>query len=99
MPANAEYCRSRHTPASPSSSRSVAAPIVDRRDLDVLVIPPAIGLFVFEPHVGEVNLVTEVGEVVLVRPFLDFVRLAIGPAIRVVAVPIALVQPLLVLTL
>jgi hypothetical protein len=36
---------------------------------------------------------------VVVRPFLDLVSVAIGPPIRIVAVPIALVQPLLVLTL
>jgi hypothetical protein len=45
------------------------------------------------------DLVIEVREVVFVRPFLDLVRLAIGPAIRIVAVPISLVEPLLVLTL
>src|ERR1700682_4035133 len=48
---------------------------------------------------GEMDLVIEVREVVIVRPFLDLVRLAIGPAIRIVAVPISLVAPLLVLTL
>jgi hypothetical protein len=72
---------------------------VDRRDLDILVIPPAIGLFVFDPHVREMDLVIEVGDVVVVRPFLDLVSRAIGPPISVVAVPISLVQPLLVLPL
>ena len=72
---------------------------MDRRDLDILVIPPAIGLFVFDPHVREMDLVIEVGEVVVVRPFLDLVSGAIGPPIGVAAVPISLVQPLLVLTL
>jgi hypothetical protein len=38
-------------------------------------------------------------EVVVVRPFLDFVSVAIGSPIGIVAVPISLVQPLLVLTL
>jgi hypothetical protein len=72
---------------------------VDRRDLDILVIPPAIGLFVFDPHVREMDLVIEVGEVVVVRPFLDLVRRAIGPPIGIASVPISLMQPLLVLTL
>jgi hypothetical protein len=72
---------------------------VDSGDLDIPVIPPAIGLFVFDPHVWEVDLVIEVGEVVVVRPFLDLVSGAIGPPIGVVAVPISPVQPLLVLTL
>jgi hypothetical protein len=74
-------------------------PIVDRRHLDILVLPPPIGPFVFDPEVREVDVVIEVREVVVVGPFLDLVRLAIGPAIRIVAVPISLVQPLLVLTL
>jgi hypothetical protein len=74
-------------------------PIVDRCDLHILVLPPPIGPFVFDPQVREVNLVIEVREVVVTGPFLDLVRLAIGPAIRIGAVPISLVQPLLVLTL
>jgi hypothetical protein len=36
---------------------------------------------------------------VFVRPFLDLVRVAIGPTIAIVTVPITLVEPLLVLTL
>ncbi len=50
-------------------------------------------------HVREVHLIIEVRRVVLVRPFLDFMWLAIGPTVRIVAVPIALMQPLLVLAL
>src|SRR6202023_355189 len=80
----------------PGRGRPACAPIVDRRDLDILAIPPPIGLFVFDPHVREVNLLIEVGEVVVVRPFLDFVSVAIGPPIGIVAVPISLMQPLLV---
>jgi hypothetical protein len=72
---------------------------VDRRDFDILAIPPPIALFVLDAQVRKMNLVIEVGEVVVVRPCLYLVRLAIGPAIRVVAFPISLVQPLLVLPL
>jgi len=72
---------------------------MDGRDLDILVIPPPIGLQVFDAQVREMDLVIEVREVVVVRPFLDLVRVTIGPAIRIVTVPISLVQPLLVLTL
>jgi len=72
---------------------------VDRRDLDILVIPPPIGLLVFDAQVREMDLVIEVREVVFVRPFLDLVRVASGPTIAVVTVPITLVEPLLVLTL
>ena len=43
------------------------------------------------------HLVIEVRQVVFVRPFLDLVRLAIGPTTRIV--PVAFVQPLLVLAL
>ena len=73
--------------------------IVDGRDLDILVLPPSIGLLVFDAQVREMDLVIEVREVVVVRPFLDLVRFAIGPTIAVVTVPITLVEPLLVLTL
>src|SRR5713101_185934 len=83
----------------PGSGRSVRPPIVDGRDLDILVIPPPIGLLVFDAQVREMDLVIEVREVVFVRPFLDLVRVAIGPTIAVVTVPITLVEPLLVLTL
>jgi hypothetical protein len=72
---------------------------VDGRDLDILVLPPPIGFLVFDAQVREMDLVIEVRQVVFVRPFLDLVRLAIGPAIRIIAVPISLVEPLLVLTL
>ena len=73
--------------------------IVDGRDLDILVLPPPIGLLVFDAQVREMDLVIEVREVVVVRPFLDLMRVAIGPTIAVVTVPITLVEPLLVLTL
>ncbi len=77
----------------------VAAAIVDGGDLDILVIPPAIGVFVLDAQVREMHLVIEVRQVVFVRPFLDLVRLAIGPAICIIVVSISFVQPLLVLAL
>ena len=52
--------------------------IVDGRDLDILVIPSAIGPFVLDAQIREMNLVSEVREVVLMRPFLDLVSVAIG---------------------
>jgi hypothetical protein len=48
---------------------------------DVPMIPAAIGLFVLDAQVGEMDLVAEVREVVVVRPFLDLVRFAIGASI------------------
>src|ERR1700730_17705394 len=78
---------------------AVAAPIVDGDDLDILVIPPAVGVFALDAQVREMHLVIEVRQVVFERPFLDLVRLAIRPTIRIVAVPITFVQPLLILAL
>jgi hypothetical protein len=77
----------------------VAASIVDRCDLNISVIPSPIGLLVFDAHVGEMDLVIEVREVVVVRPFLDLVRLAIRASVGIVPVAIPFVQPPLVLTL
>jgi hypothetical protein len=72
---------------------------VDGRDLDILVIPPPIGLLVFDAQVGEMDLIIEERKVVFVSPFRDLVRLAVGVAVVVIAVVIALMKPLLVLTL
>src|SRR5713101_8983130 len=77
----------------------VAAPIVEGDDLDILVIPPAIGVFVLDAQVRDMHLVIEVRQVVFVRPFLDLVRITIGPAICIIVVSISFVQPLLVLAL
>jgi hypothetical protein len=77
----------------------VTAAIVHRGDLDILVIPPPIGLLVLDAQVGEVDLVVEVREVVFPRPFLDLMRLAIRASIGIVTVFIPFVQPALVLTL
>jgi hypothetical protein len=77
----------------------VTAPIVDRRDLDVSMIPSPIRLLVFDAQVGEMDLIVEVREVVLVRPFLDLVRLTIGPSSYIVAVSIPPMQPSLVVAL
>jgi hypothetical protein len=75
------------------------APVVDRDDFDILMIPASVELFVFDPQVREMNLVVEVREVVVARPFLYLVRLAIGPTAALLAVSIPLVQPSLILAL
>jgi len=49
----------------------VAAAVVDRQHLDVDMIESAVDLLVFDPHVGKMQLVIEVRQVVLPRPFLD----------------------------
>ena len=87
------------TEARPGGGGAVGASIMDGDDLDVLVVAAAVDLLVFDPQVGEMDLLVEVREVVFERPFLDLPRVAIRVAVVVVAVPIALVQPLLVLAL
>src|SRR5580698_6791484 len=81
------------------SCLAVLAAIVDGDDLDIVVIPAAVDLFVFDSDVREVHLLVEVRQVVLLRPLRDLLVAAIGVPVVVVAVPIPLVEPLLVLAL
>ena len=60
----------------------------------VLLVPVQL---VLDAKVGEVDLVVEVRQVVLVRPALDLARVAIGPAIAVRAAAVGCLQPFLVL--
>jgi len=77
----------------------VAASVVNRHHLHIAVIVPAVGLLVLKAHVGEVDLIIEVGKFVLPCPLLDLSLVAIGASIAVAPIPVALVQPPLVLTL
>ena len=70
-----------------------------RRDLDIVVVPAPAGFLVFDAQIGEVHLVIEVRQVVLARPFADLVVGPIGVSVVIGTVAIALVEPLLVLTL
>jgi hypothetical protein len=54
---------------------------MERRDLHVGVIPSSAGRFVLDPHVGKVDLLIEVRQVVNSCPFLDLGGSAIGPTI------------------
>ena len=72
------------------------AAVVDCQHLDVFVVAPAVDLLVLDAQVRKVDLVVEVREVVVVRPFFNLMGLSIGPA---VAVPIPFMKPLLVLAL
>ena len=63
------------------------------------VIPPAIGRFVLDTDVGEVDLLVEVRQVAIVRPVLDFGAVAIRPSVGIVAVLVTLVQPSLIVAL
>jgi hypothetical protein len=69
-----------------------------RRHLDVPVSQPAIQL-VLDAQVEDVDLVVEVGQVMFLRPLADCFGRPIGVALVVATVAIALVEPLLVLTL
>ena len=72
-------------------------PVVLRHDLDVTVILAAVRFAKLDAQIGEVNLIIEVREVVFPRPVPNLVSGPIGMSVVVVAVPIALVQPPLVL--
>jgi hypothetical protein len=68
---------------------------VGRHDLDIEMVVVAIEV-VLDAQVGEMDAVVEVRQIVLVRPELDLVRVAIGPSITVGAFAIPLVQEALV---
>jgi len=72
---------------------------VDGQDLDVLVVVTAVDVLVLDAEIGELDVPVEVGQAVVVRPVANLVLAAIGPALGVRPTPVALVQPLLVLTL
>jgi len=76
----------------------MGAPIVSGDDFDVLVTL-AVVLLVLNPKVRKVHAVVEVRQFVFPGPLLDLPRIAIGPPVVVVAVPVPLVEPLLVLAL
>jgi hypothetical protein len=73
--------------------------IVRRDDLDVLPLPTAVRLLVFDADVGEVHLVIEVRQVVFVRPVANLIGRAVGMSVVIVVVLVALVEPALVLAL
>jgi hypothetical protein len=72
---------------------------MNRHHVHIAVIVPPVELLVFDAQVGEVHLLIEVREVVLARPLLDLLLVAIGAPIAVAATAVALVQPPLVVTL
>ena len=75
------------------------AAVVLRGDFDVLVVPSAIRFLVLNAKVREMDLLIEVREVVFACPTFDFLCRPVRVTVIVVAVPIALVQPGLVLAL
>ena len=83
----------------PGHAGGVRTAVMLRRDLDVVVVPSTIRLLVLNPEIREMDFVIEVRQVVFACPTLDFLCRPVGVSVVVVAVPIALMQPALVLTL
>ena len=78
---------------------AVGASVVRRHHLDVERVIAAIDV-VLDPDVWELDMPLVVArQVVLPRPVLDLQRIAVRPAVAVVAVSIALLQELLILAL
>jgi hypothetical protein len=77
----------------------VGSSIVDGHDLDILAIATPVVLPKFDAQVGEVDLLVEVREVMFERPSLNLPFVAIRVSVVVFPLPIALVEPLLVLPL
>ena len=71
--------------------------VVVRDHFDVFVTVTSIEL-ILDAEIGEVHRLVEVRQVMFPRPLLDLPRIAIGPPITVWAVPVVLLQELLVLT-
>lgn len=77
----------------------MGAAIVLGDHLEVVVIPTAVRFLVLDADIGEMHLAVEVREVMVESPLADFVVSAVRVAVVVGTVTVALVQPLLVLTL
>jgi hypothetical protein len=71
----------------------MSAAIMDRQHFDIFVVVAPVDLLVLDAKIRKMDLLVEVGQVVVARPFLNLVGLTIRPA---VAVSIAFVQPLLI---
>jgi len=73
----------------------VRAAVVCGDDLDVLVLEAA-GDLVLDAEVGKVNRVVEERQVVLARPLLDLVRVAVRSPVAVRSVAVAFLQKALI---
>ena len=67
--------------------------------VDIVVVQAPVRLLVLDPQIRKVHLAVEIRQVVLERPVADLFGRAIGVAVVVAAVPVALVQPALVVAL
>jgi len=77
----------------------MSAAIVDGHDLDILVAHSPVELHVLDTQIWKVDLVVEVRQVVVRGPLLDLVCGAIRVSVMVITVPVALVQPSLIVAL
>src|SRR5713226_8626422 len=98
-PANAQARAAVTREARLRHARRVSPAIVLGRDLDVLVIFVSVPVPIFDAQVGEVHLLIEVRQIVVVRPLADLLVGSIGVAIVVGPITIALVEPTLVFAL
>jgi hypothetical protein len=73
----------------------MAAAIVLREDLHVLVVLAAIGL-VLDAKVGEVHTIIEVRQLVVLRPSADLFLVAVRPPVTVGPVAVVVLEEVLV---
>ena len=77
----------------------MSAAIVLRDDIDVVVVQSVVGLLVLDAQVREMHFAVEVRQVVLEGPVVDLFGRAVRVAVVVATLPIALVQPALIVAL
>src|SRR4029079_3145511 len=71
--------------------RGMRASVVERCDLDVLDVPPAVGPLVFKAQIGKVDVAVEERQIVLMRPLFDLSRIAVRTAVGVRLIAVAIV--------
>ena len=87
------------TEAGSCGRGTVRTTVMNRHHLDVHVVPAPVGVLVFDARVRKMDLLIEVRQVMLAGPLFDFVLVAVGVAVVIVSLTIALVQPALIFTL
>jgi hypothetical protein len=68
----------------------MGAAVMLRRDLDVVVVPPAVRFLVLDVRIGKMHLVIEVRQCVLKRPTADLLVGSIRMSVVVVAAAVPL---------
>jgi hypothetical protein len=77
----------------------VGTAVVERCHLDIFDIAATVGPLVLQAKIGKVDVAVEEGQVVLLRPLLDFSWIAARTAVRIRLIAVAIVEELLVLAL